>query len=209
MKSSHYPSYTDDVATVQRFLSSSFPTSTLDSYGQPILAPTYLNRINDIVNRTSNTLEIELEHIQKFAQVDPFFFNFLYNTKRYIDIFYRVVDELIANDKNALTWLNKSPSDQSSTVTTDLESNRLSDPYENFLRHRLTRLAETKKQIMSDNPDNANQTAALLEQFPAELHRFYDIMVIPRKYEPFRPLRDIKANDVSRYVSIYYLSIYF
>ena len=140
---------------------------------QIVVQSKYSNKLVSIAHREQTEIIFELDDV---ALIDKQLANSITeNTKRYVTLFSTVLDELLPNYR--------------------LKDVVAKDPLDVFIEHRL--LAEQRTYGDVNGEINAIQS-----KYPPELMRRYDVYFKPLSTEKPTAIRDVKAKDIGRLVTI-------
>lgn len=142
----------------------------------------YMIELQNIANQSSQLLKIEVEDLDLFFQNDaPFFNSIKTNTKRFLNLFYEVVDKVMPKR----------------TVKNNEED---IEPIEEVI------LNQRMANLQANNGNNSEKQVTK-DQIPPELLRKYEIIIVPSGVDKKSrysgvSMRDLKAKDIGSLVSL-------
>lgn len=172
MKKSLFPNITDEAAKCQNFL-----LNYVDS-DNPDGGPKYGAMLQAIANRTSTSLNLDLDDVLAYEGDKTLVANIEGNTERYVKLFCAAADSLLP-DPN----IDLGPGD-----ITDV-----------WLAHRQNRMRQQREErIQQQGQAESGEGGSL----PSELTRRYQLHIIPRSAAKPQKLRSIKASCVGQLVKL-------
>jgi len=195
-KKSAYPNISDDSEKCLRFLSQfidDYTAAAASGAGPEGGAKKYMKQLQQIADRESNVLNIELDDIKAFGD-EEFRYNILSNTKRYETLFYAAADSLMPAPSRDLSHAEMTPE----------------EVYYRQRKERLeSALGKQRAEAAGAGGSGSGSTAAaqvtpqeMASMFPPELLRRYEIHFIPASNTKPTQLRQIRAKDVGSFVSV-------
>lgn len=141
-----------------------------------ILGPNYTDKLIKIADREEIILSIDLDDVEK---ADPDFCTAIVsNTKRYLQLFCQVIDEVLP-DFRVRETVSK-------------------DKLDVFIEHRI--LAEMRNRQEENQADSTAQN--ITTKYPPELMRRYELYFKPPTTQKPIPVRQVRGKDIGKLVSI-------
>lgn len=149
---------------------------------------TYQQQLQNVANYKSNVITINCSDISRSMNDIEFVSNIHGNTLRYVQLFSKVIDELMPNNNELL------------------DETALS-AHEIYQRHREARYRNTVNEAQSMNEQQGNNQSTNNDEiklpFPDQLNRRYELYIIPdTTLYKVQNMRDIKAASVGHLVSV-------
>ncbi|KAJ8324371.1 DNA replication licensing factor MCM7 [Batrachochytrium dendrobatidis] len=175
--------FDEEKTKIESFLSKfteQVDTSTPKKRGsKPTQRTKYLDLLTQVADRTIDTVEVSLDDVDKFDQTGRLVHNIEQNTKRYITLFYEVMDSLLPASETA-------PTDDS-------------NPLEVLIYQRRQRDAQQEDAMIAEG----GNSAIAVPMFPPALTRRFTLRFKPStKFSKGVSVRDIKATSVGKMVRV-------
>lgn len=143
-----------------------------DLIRQVVLSPNYTEKLVAIAHREEVILSIDLDDVEKIdANLCDAILN---NTKRYVQLFCTVVDEVLPDFK----------------VNQVIQK----DTLDVYINHRLQ-----SEKLLHQSEDNEQ---VIISKYPPEIMRRYELYFKPPAFQKPIPVRHVKSRDIGKLVTI-------
>jgi DNA replication licensing factor MCM7 len=159
----------------------------LEEFRPPILRnkndvadPKYLMLVNQVRNRQAIRIDIELDDVALYQGTgEEFVQSIVSNTRRYVELFSSVIDELLG--------------------PAEAVPEALADNEDVVMSHRIRQAQAYAERQTGNNEVTAQDISRL---YSPRMTRKYEVHIIPRSTEKALAVRDIKAADLGKLVNI-------